>query len=663
LGWIARYPAFCGGALLGLLVLGVYSAALTHEFVVYDDPVYVTNNPRVQQGLNWPNLVWAFTTSEAEFWHPLTWLSHMFDCSCWGLAPWGHHLTSVLLHLVNTLLVFAVFRRMTGALWRSWVVAALFGLHPLHVESVAWVAERKDVLSASFFMLTLGAYARYAECRRKNAECRIPVPQPTSSFCIHPSAFYFLSLFFFALGLMSKPMVVTLPFVLLLLDYWPLRRLPLTLALSPRERENALDGFGNSPFGKHSPVWPAALPLPKGEGRGEGGRDRRLKGHGPTLNPQPSTLRRLVWEKAPFFALSIAASGLAFWIQHSRGNLGQLDHYPMTVRLMNALVSYFQYMRRVFWPSDLAAFYPYPQSLSAATVLGAALVLGAISLAALWQLRRRPYLAVGWLWYAGMLFPVIGLVQVGHHAMADRYTYLPLIGLFVLLVWGVTELLAWWRCRKIVTALAIAAVVIGCAATTCWQARFWRTTDSLFKRALAVTSDNYKAHYCLGYDLANRRLLDPASAHFSEVLRIKPDHAEAHYSLGLCHALTGKTGRALFHYQEALRIKPDYAKALNNLAWLRATCPDQAFRNGAEAVLLAERAARLSERKTSRGGDAVAALDTLAAAYAEAGRFREAVSTAEKAEQAALAAGGREMAREIRSRIELYRAGQPYREP
>lgn len=623
LGWIARYPAFCGGALLGLLVLGVYSAVLRHEFVVYDDPVYVTNNPRVQQGLNWPNLVWAFTTSEAEFWHPLTWLSHMFDCSCWGLAPGGHHLTSVLFHLVNTLLVFAVFRRMTGALWRSWVVAALFGLHPLHVESVAWVAERKDVLSALFFLLTLWAYARYAqkEGRRQNAECRM-----TRASNLQPPAFYWLSLFFFALGLMSKPMVVTLPFVLLLLDYWPLGRMLNAECRMQNEPAEITVHARRSPLILH-----------------------------------PSSF--ILLEKLPFLLLSIAASGLAFWIQHSRGNLGQLDHYPMTVRLMNALVSYWQYLRRVFWPGDLAAFYPYPQSLSAATVLGAALALGAISLAALWQLRRRPYLAVGWLWYAGMLFPVIGLVQVGHHAMADRYTYLPLIGLFVLLVWGVTELLAWWRCRKIVTALAIAAVVVGCAAATRWQARFWRTTDSLFKRALAVTSDNHKAHYCLGYDLANRRLLDPASAHFSEVLRIKPDHAEAHYSLGLCHALTGKTGRALFHYHEAIRIKPDYAKALNNLAWLRATCPDQAFRNGAEAVLLAERAARLSERETSRGGDAVAALDTLAAAYAEAGRFREAVSTAEKAEQAALVAGGQEMAREIRSRIDLYRAGQPYREP
>jgi len=262
-----------------------------------------------------------------------------------------------------------------------------------------------------------------------------------------------------------------------------------------------------------------------------------------------------------------------------------------------------------------------------------------------------------------MLFPVIGLVQVGRHAMADRYTYLPVIGLFILLVWGVAELITGWRCRRIVTGLAIAAVVISCAAATRWQVRYWSTTDSLFKRALAVTSDNYQAHYCLGYDLANRGLLDAAGAHFAEVLRIKPDHAEAHYSLGLYQALAGKPGRALFHYHEAIRIKLDYAKALNNLAWLRATCPDQAFRNGAEAVLWAERAARLSERETRRGMDAVAVLDTLAAAYAEAGRFREAISTAEKAEQAARAAGGQEMAREIRSRIELYHAGQPYREP
>ena len=368
----------------------------------------------------------------------------MLDCQWFGLRPGGHHLTSVLLHAANAALLFVVLRRMTGALWRPALVAALFGLHPLHVESVAWVAERKDVLSTFFVMLTLWAYAQYVEgkCRRQKAEGRIGArpgvqraTQPNSSCSILPSSFYFLSLFFFALGLMSKPMVVTLPVVLLLLDYWPLRRFELGALVS-------------------RPMLPA----------------------------------RLVVEKLPFVMAALLVSWLTLRGAHEEGWTASVAHYSITDRIANATFSYARYCVQVFWPANLAAYYPQPATLPAGSVAGAALLLLGISVAAIWVARQWPYVVVGWLWYLATLLPVIGLViQLASYSHADRYTYVPLIGLFMSLVWGGWEVVSHWRrSARACVAAAVAAAIVLCVALTRQQLGYWKDAETLFRHALAV---------------------------------------------------------------------------------------------------------------------------------------------------------------------------------
>jgi len=485
------------------LVIGnmaVYSQVINHSFVNYDDGMYVTSNYFVQKGLSLINIIWAFSNVYAANWHPLTWLSHMLDVQLYGLSPGGHHMTSVLFHVVNSLLLFLVFRRMTGQIWQSGFVAAIFALHPLHVESVAWVAERKDVLSMFFWVLTMYSYILYVE---------------------HPGVTrYMLALIFFVLGLMTKPMLVTLPFVLLLLDYWPLRRFQLKHEDDP--------------------------------GRKSG---------------QQLHMITLIWEKAPFFIISIAASAIALFAQHSKGTVASLDRFTLFVRIENILVSYVDYIGKMIWPDNLSAFYPYPGILTGWHVVGSCLLLAFITFLAVRSLNPRPWFIIGWLWYIGTLVPVIGIVQVGLQAMADRYTYIPLIGLFIIIAWGVPELAIRWRLKKPVFVGITTAILIVFMVISWLQVRYWADNISLYEHALDVTSDNFVAHNGLGCDLTTRGMLDEAVIHYSEALRIRPEYAEAHYNLGHVLSIQGKNEEAIEHFHKALQIKPDYAEAHDYLGY------------------------------------------------------------------------------------------------
>ena len=498
-------PAFSGPARwVGLALIAanliVYASLKHHRFVNYDDDEYVTANAVVQSGLTWHGVSWAFTTGHAANWHPLTWLSHMLDVELYGLEPGAHHLTNLLFHIANTLLLFGLLHRMTGALGRSAFVAALFAVHPLHVESVAWLAERKDVLSTLFWMLTIGAYVDYV---------RRPGPRR-----------YGAVLLFFALGLLAKPMLVTLPFVLLLLDFWPLGRV----------------GMGSNPAGG----WAFSR---------EGW----------------STMVRLVREKIPLLALAVASSMVTFVIHRRGGAVISLRATAVNLRLENALVSYVAYIGKMLWPARLAVFYPYAQSLPVWWTAAAFLGLMGISVAVIAAGPRRLYLSVGWFWYLGTLVPVIGLIQVGDQAMADRYTYVPLIGLFIVVAWGVPELLARWPLPRIALPAAAGLVILACAITAWGQVQYWEDSTTLWTHTLAVTTENNIAHNNLGVSLADQGKLDNAIAHYSEALRIKPDYANAHNNLGAALADRGKTEEAIAHYSEALRIKPDYADAHINL--------------------------------------------------------------------------------------------------
>jgi len=496
------------------LIVAIFAAfwqVRTHEFLKYDDKDYVTDNPHVNAGLTLKGIIWAFTTPHSANWHPLTWLSHMLDCQLYGLKPAGHHLTNLVFHIASTLLLFLVLKGMTGALWRSGFVAALFALHPLHVESVAWVAERKDVLSTFFWILTMWTYVRYTKQPRLNR--------------------YMLVLLSFGLGLMSKPMLVTLPFVLLLVDYWPLDRFQFR-SISGHHRLNTDKSKDTS--------------------------------------DQRSFALRLVLEKVPFFVLTVVSSFLTFFVQRSAGAVIHMDLYPLETRMANALVSYVSYIGKMIWPHRLAVFYPYPVVLPTWQVAGASLLLGCVSFLVIHAGRRRPYLMVGWLWYLGTLVPVIGLVQVGYQAMADRYTYVPLIGPFIMVAWGIPDILVGWRFRKIALSLSTGLLFLLLMIVTNFQLKYWQNDITLFEHTLAVTSDNFITHYYLGVVLANQGKTQEAIAHFAEALRIRPDFAEAHYNLAGFLVNQGKIQEAIVHFAEALRIKPDFAEAHNRLGELLA---------------------------------------------------------------------------------------------
>jgi protein O-mannosyl-transferase len=777
---------------LGVITLALYAPCLSHEFLAYDDQQYVTENRHVQAGLTWPGVVWACRTFHASNWHPLTWISHMLDCQLYGLHPMGHHLSNVLLHAANAILLFLVLKLITQATWRSAAVAALFGWHPLHVESVAWIAERKDVLSALFFMLTLYAYVRYADAVRSQWSV-------VSSLKSGASRYYVVALCFFALGLMSKPMLVTTPFVLLLLDDWPLHRV-------------------RSRFGSE-----------------RGAPDSKL------LTTDYGLLT-LFGEKLPFLALSAGCCVLTVLAQRQGHTIVSVAALPLSQRMAHVVLAYAHYLETAFVPRNLAVAYSYSSTTSWAQVVGAAVVLGVISLAVLVGGRRRPYLLVGWLWYLGTLVPVIGLVQVGDQAWADRYTYLPLIGLFVAVVWGAADLAQWLEARRLAANPASGAsrspgpqqvlvalsvlVGLGLLWATAYQVQFWKDTRTLFarsarvnphssrplavlgsllaaegklpqaidlyRRALTLRSDDPEAHYLLGAALEQQGQLDQATSHYLQALwsnglkektylalgtvlakkgdyenaatadrnalaqnpdsalahnnlarvlqsqerleeaikeyaaalRSDPTLAQAHNNLGVLLLQKGqssegaaqlaeaarlqpgnfefrynlatalnqekrwdqaaeilsslaaarpgdpnlncqlalalahlqKTKEAMSNYAQALLRQPDFPEALNGLAWILATDPHPEFRNGAEAVRMAEGACILTRRTQAP------LLATLAAAYGEADRFPQAIAAAQQAQQLAASSGQKDVEAKCRALLESLEAGQPWRE-
>ncbi|HZT81840.1 MAG TPA: tetratricopeptide repeat protein [Gemmataceae bacterium] len=490
---------------LALLTAAAFGRSVGHDFSNYDDGDYVFENAHVQHGLNAADLAWAFTSTHAANWHPLTWLSLQLDNQLFGMRPGGYHLTNVLLHVANVVLLFLALLRLTGAAWRSAMAAALFAVHPLHVESVAWISERKDVLSTLFWMLTLLAYAGYAE--------RPGVGR------------YLLVLLPFALGLMAKPMLVTLPCVLLLLDWWPLRRLQ---APSP------------------------PTPLLPGGGEGPGGEG---------LSP-----RALAWgllEKLPLFALTALSCGITVVAQ--RGAMVPGAALPFRFRVYNAALAYVGYLGKTLWPTDLACFYPYPRAWHTLPVLAAGLLLLAVTAGAVLLARRRPYLLTGWLWYLGTLVPVVGLVQVGVQAMADRYTYVPLIGIFLAVVWLAADLTAAWRVRRWLLPAVSAAVLAALAVRTWGQVGYWYNGETLWAHALAVNPENPEAHVNVGSVCQRDGKLAEAERHFRAALGISPAYAEAHCRLGIVLEMQGRREEALRHYEAALQVNPAHPMAHQTL--------------------------------------------------------------------------------------------------
>ena len=628
----------------------VFLPALNCGFINLDDPEYFSANPQVLAGLNWGGIKWAFSAGNFRMWHPVTWLSLMLDAQLFGAGARGPHLVNVLLHALNTGLLFVLLRKLTGSIWRSALVAALFAWHPLRVESVAWVCERKDVLSGCFGLLTLLAYARYVEeGKRQKAKGK---------------KFYALALVFFALGLMSKPMLVTLPFVLLLLDFWPLRRFELS-----------------------------------------------------TINHQLSTLLR---EKLPFFALSLALSAGTFLMHR---DLGSLMGLPLAARVANAFVAVVLYLGKIIWPVKLAIFYPHVGHWPVLVVLAAGLLIIGVSVLVVVRRRRFPVALFGWCWFVGVLIPVSGLIQAGEQGLADRFTYLPSIGLFVAVVWLAGEVCVRKQIRRRWLVVMTAGLLAGCVLQTGRQLTFWRDSETLFRHALAVTENNHVAYNGLGYELYRQPGgTDQAMTNYLKSLAISPHYTEALNNLGIALADQGKfaeavesfeaalqispnsvrfrnnlgvallrAGRfaeateqfravlarepgnlmalenfaqvylaeknpagAIHCYNEILRHRPDELAALNALAWLLATSAEASCRDGGRAVALAERAAQLTQNRNA------GVLDTLSAAYAEVGRFNEAVKTAAAA--LALATGNQVLTRQIGDHLKNFRERRPCRE-
>jgi tetratricopeptide (TPR) repeat protein len=667
-----------------------YEPMRHNDFIDVDDLRYVTENPQVKAGITKDSIVWAFTTGHASNWHPLTWLSHMLDCQLFGLNPFWHHLTSLLFHTANTLLLFWIFKRMSGNIWASAFIAAVFALHPTHVESVAWAAERKDVLSGFFWMLTIAAYILYTEKPVKGR--------------------YFLVIVLFGLGLMAKPMLVTLPFVLLLLDYWPLKR------FQSKEKR--------------------------------------------------SSFFNLILEKMPLIMLIVVSSIITFLVQRKGGAISSEDIMTFNIRVSNALVSYFRYIGKTIYPANLSILYLHQlgtMPLWKPIISFLALVL--ITIAVLYNLRKRAYLFTGWFWYVGTLVPVIGIVQVGFQAFADRYTYIPTIGISLIAVWGIEELLQKRRYREYIFGISAAVVLTALLISTRVQVSHWRDNIAIHEHSLSVTKDNYvlldsyglallkegriqeaieqfdkslsiepdlsgtRAKRLFAYQALARNFvleeeyeeavkyynrvleietnqpeiynelahtfslqrkyeqaivnyrkalkiepdnavshanlaeiynkqgnLEKAVEHYVTLLQTKPDFAVAHGQLGYIFAQQNKMEQAIKHYQEAIRIKPDWLELMNNLAWILATCNDNDLRDGNKALKLAQKACELTDYQN------YGFLDTLAAAYAETEDYTKAVETAQKALELVKSEGHEEPAKEIQSHLHLYKENQPYRQ-
>jgi tetratricopeptide (TPR) repeat protein len=541
---------------LALAVWVIFGQTLGFGFVEFDDNEYVYENPQITRGFNPEAILWAFTHVHSATWHPLTTLTHMFDCEVYGLHPWGHHLGNGLLHGVAAILLFLVLQQMTGALWRSAFVAAVFAVHPLHVESVAWISERKDVLSGLFFMLTLMAYCRYARSQKSAGRRALSFLR---------SSAYWVALMLFALGLMSKPMLVTLPFVLLLLDYWPLQRFTL-----------------------HSPR---------------------------------STIAQLLWEKVPFLLLTAVSCIVTIWAQGDA--FTSLERLNFPLRVSNALVSYAAYVWQMIYPVGLAVIYPHPENHMTPWKVGVSvLFLLLVSAGVAAGTRRHPFLLVGWLWYLGMLVPVIGLMQVGSQAMADRYTYLPQIGLYIIVAWGAVDLCGSWRYSRVMLGAGAAGIVASLLLLAYVQTTYWKNGVSLMTHALACNSNSSLAHKNLGVALAGQGKLAEAIQHFERVLQLEPNDAKAYYTyynLGLALAEQGKLPEATKNYERALELKSDYAEAYNNLG----------------AVLARQgelpRAIQDYERATQLKPDYAAAYYNLGISHSEQGKLPEAIRDYEQA--------------------------------
>ena len=633
---------------LALAILAAYWPLKDCGFVGYDDSDYIVNNEMIHDGLNAKTVAWAFTTGYAANWHPLTWISHALDCQLYGTNATGHHFTSLALHLANSILLFLLLRRMTKSTWPSAAVAAFFALHPMHVESVAWISERKDVLSTLFWLLTVWAYVRYVEA--------LKIQNPKSK------AFYATAVFFFALGLMAKPMVVTLPFVLLLLDYWPLNR------------------CGWLDF-------------------------------------------RRVAEKLPFFVLAAACCVVACRTQQHAGAIAPLSDLSLGNRLLGVPIAYVGYVMKMLWPVHLAIIYPLPLAWPHWQSAGAGVLLALVTAGALLRRRAQPYLAVGWLWFLGTLVPVIGLVQVGAQYMADRYDYIPSIGFWIMIIWAARQ----WtpRLGANATAVLAGAALAGCMALTWVQVGFWNNTESLYRHTLEVTTDNgpiegYLGEYLLNHGQAREALSHlqrsvalfhappeilgflgrallaeghPAEAreqfeldlklhpedpipqfdlgcilldnglpgkavpYLQKALQLRPDFAECHYKLGNAFKDAGQAADAIRQYEETLRLTPNYIEAAANLARILACCPDAAVRDGPRAAQLASRADELSNGKNPR------VLGALAAAYAEQGKYADAVASVQRALQVTGLDEDPPLAAALRANLALYQAGSPSRDP
>jgi protein O-mannosyl-transferase len=562
----------------------VFGQTLRHDFVNFDDDRYVYENEQVSRGLTLDGLKWFLTHSHASLWHPLTTLSHMADCQIYGLKAGGHHFTNVVLHNIAAVLLFLVLRSMTGRLWPSAFVAAIFAIHPMRVESVAWIAERKDVLSGVFFMLTLGAYLRYT---------RAP----------NISRYVTMSIFL-ACGLMSKATFVTVPLVLLLLDDWPLQR---------------ANDF--------------------------------------------SAWRRMIIEKIPLVVLSALASVATLFAQTV--TMASLEQLPLLPRLKNAAVSLIIYLRQMFWPTDLAVFYPHPHDqLNIWVVTAAAILIIAITVVAILVHQKHPYVFVGWFWYVILVAPVLGILQAGLQGRADRFTYLPHIGITILLTWTCADLTERWRNRQLIltsiATFAIAASII----LAFKQTTYWRDSISLWEHALAVTPDNQIAHQNLAAALwtkgriaeSHQHARAAAVAHARTTLKDHPFDVPTHNDLGVLLVQNGDVRAGIEQWETSLQIDPNDGNALNNLAWVLATFPADAVRDGKRAVELAGKATTLP------GGNAPLVLRTLAAAYAEAGDFSKAIENAQRAIDLATAQNNTSLVTTLRHEIELYQARTPYRE-
>jgi tetratricopeptide (TPR) repeat protein len=703
--------------LLNAATLAAYWPLHQAQFINFDDPLYVTDNPVVSQGLSWPGMVWAFTKVHASNWHPLTWLSHMADCSFFGVNPMGPHLVNVGFHVSNSLILLALLCSITKAPWRSGFVASLFALHPLHVESVAWIAERKDLLSTLFGLLSLLAYARYVSSGRRDGNSKFGDPKSEIDATAKKipgrrALWYALALTCFVFGLLSKPMLVTLPFVMLLLDFWPLGRFPANAA-EWRGRATNRDGSEVS---------------------------------------FPALLR----EKLPFFALSAASSAVTFWAQKSTGAMASMETIPLRDRLANGAVAYVTYLTKTFWPTKLALPYPFVLNLPVLNVALAAACLLGLTIFAITSARRAPFLLMGWFWFLGTLIPVIGLAQVGGQAMADRYTYIPLIGVFIIVAWGAVALTKPLRFQRPALALFATLILACCFVCTRLQAGSWQDSLTLFSHAVQVTKHNPVAEEKLGYTLALSGNLDEAIRHFDaalrdsptyemalvnrahtlllqghvddaiaeyreairnhpdsepayyqlagaltqqrkwdeattnyvlalrcnpdsaeahtklgnllwrqndhaaamphlyEAVRLRPDYAEAQYNLGNALAQHHKTADAAFHLRAALKANPNYAPALNDLAWILVTQNDPAIRNVPQGIRLAKRACELTQYQNAW------LMDTLGVAQSEAGDFSEAIRITEQAAALADAVGDQQTAAGLRNRLTSYRKGEPY---